>query len=306
MSKRFLVALSFPGEKRGFVETVANTIADVIGKEKVLYDRYLQAELARLNLDLHLGRLYHDESELIVPFFCADYERKEWCGLEWRQIRDLAKQRKDEQIMPFRFDDTPIPGVLSIDGYLPIGDRSPQQVADLILERLALIGADPRKSQDQASSELANELPYFLFASQGTPDASPENVFFAVNGQVLAETLVRMFGKEYGETCPGIIFHCLAAETVTIDDKVLLNEAINDLRIYEDPDPFIYDPPPSKHTMERAQFSHRADGWEGLVRNIPDPAPRVRFQCRSNRHSVPASERRPRSANLHFPPRGNR
>ena len=37
--------------------------------------------------------------------------------------------------MPFRFDDTEIPGHFSIDGYVEIGDRSPQKVAELILER---------------------------------------------------------------------------------------------------------------------------------------------------------------------------
>jgi tetratricopeptide (TPR) repeat protein len=38
--------------------------------------------------------------------------------------------------MPLRFDDAPIPGVLSIDGYLMIDDRTPKQVAELILQRL--------------------------------------------------------------------------------------------------------------------------------------------------------------------------
>jgi hypothetical protein len=201
MNKRFLVALSFPGEKREFVEAVANTVAEVVGKERVLYDHYLHAEFARPNLDLHLGRLYHDESELIVPFFCADYERKEWCGLEWRQIRDLAKQRKDEQIMPFRFDDTPIPGVLSIDGYVPVKDRSPRQVADMILERLALIGAAPKKKERSgAAKEATTKEPlYFLFASRGEAAASPENVFYLSEGHEVAQSLARM--KPTGSGC---------------------------------------------------------------------------------------------------------
>lgn len=134
--KRFLVALSFPGEKRPFVKKVAAELTAVLGRDRVLYDEYWAAEFARPNLDLHLGRLYGQESELLVPFFCADYEKKEWCGLEWRQMRELRKQKKDEQIMPFRFDDAPISGVLSIDGYIKVGERSPKHVAKLILERL--------------------------------------------------------------------------------------------------------------------------------------------------------------------------
>ncbi len=141
--KRFRVALSFPGEKRDFVKEVATVLASALDQDRVLYDEYYTAEFARPNLDTYLGRLYHQESELLVPFLCADYETKEWCGLEWRQMRDLLKQKKDDHIMPFRFDDAPISGVLSIDGYVKIGRRTPQEVAILILERLSALGAAP-------------------------------------------------------------------------------------------------------------------------------------------------------------------
>src|SRR4051812_914714 len=108
MNKRFRVALSFPGEKRSFIQEVADTLAARLGKERVLYDEYLTAELARPNLDVYLGDLYRDHSELLVPFYCADYERKEWCRIEWRQMREILKKNGDRQIMPFRFDDMPI------------------------------------------------------------------------------------------------------------------------------------------------------------------------------------------------------
>lgn len=135
--KRFRVALSFPGEKRAFIAQVANVLAEGLGRERVLFDDYLTAELARPNLDVYLGELYHDHSELLVPFYCADYEKKKWCGLEWRQMRNVLLEQKDDRIMPFRFDDTPIIGVLALDGYVSINSRSPGEVAGLILERLA-------------------------------------------------------------------------------------------------------------------------------------------------------------------------
>ncbi len=134
--RRFQVALSFPGEKRAFVSQVADHLSQRLGRESVFYDGYYEAELARPDLDLYLGRIYHDDSELVVPFYCADYERKKWCRLEWRQMRDILFKLEGHRIMPFRFDDTPIPGVLSIDGYVEIGNRSPQDVAELILQRL--------------------------------------------------------------------------------------------------------------------------------------------------------------------------
>jgi hypothetical protein len=135
-SKRFRVALSFPGEHRKFVEAVATSLTDYIHKDRIFYDKYYEAELARLNLDTYLQQIYHDDSELIVVFLCAEYESKDWCGLEWRAIRDLLKQKQTSQIMPFRFDNISIPGVFSIDGYVEVGNRSASEIASLILKRL--------------------------------------------------------------------------------------------------------------------------------------------------------------------------
>jgi len=135
-SKRFVIALSFPGERRAFVERVASALAVRVGPERVLYDRYYEAEFARPDLDTYLQRLYHDESELIAVFLCAEYERKDWCGLEWRALRDLIKRRQSASIMPLRFDATEIPGLFSTDGYVWIDDRrEPADIAGLIYQR---------------------------------------------------------------------------------------------------------------------------------------------------------------------------
>jgi hypothetical protein len=133
---RFDVALSFPGERRTYVEEVANVLTRELGKKRVLYDRNFEAELARLDLDAYLQRLYHDESELIAVFLCKDYEKKEWCGLEWRAIRDLIKKREHKGIVLLRFDETPILGVFSTDGYIDLRSKTPDQTAQLIRERL--------------------------------------------------------------------------------------------------------------------------------------------------------------------------
>lgn len=144
-NRRFAVALSFPGERRDFVEGVASHLAGQVGRERVLYDKYHEAEFARINLDTHLQRLYHDESELIVVFLCSDYDKKEWCGLEWRAIRDLLKGPRKADVMLLRFDDATIPGLYSIDGYIPIGDRPSAEISNLILQRL---GSSPTGSLD--------------------------------------------------------------------------------------------------------------------------------------------------------------
>lgn len=111
-SKRFKVALSFPGEHRDLVESIAEKLAMIFGKQQILYDKYHRAEFARQNLDVHLQKLYHNHSDMIVVFICADYQKKRWCGIEWRAIRDLMNQGDaDERIMFIRC------GSGSVDGF---------------------------------------------------------------------------------------------------------------------------------------------------------------------------------------------
>ncbi|MDJ0702624.1 MAG: GTP-binding protein [Leptolyngbyaceae cyanobacterium MO_188.B28] len=136
--KRFDIALSFPGEYRDFVKIVAEELAGELGRDRIFYDAYYQAELARPNLDTYLQGIYHDQAELVVVFLCAEYERKEWCGLELRAVRDLLKQKKTAEIMLIRFDNTEIPGIFSIDGYVNAEDHEPLEMADLIAQRLRL------------------------------------------------------------------------------------------------------------------------------------------------------------------------
>ena len=104
-TKRFQVALSFAGEHRNFVAGVAEHLSRNLGQNRVFYDRYYEAELARPNLDTYLMDLYREHADLIAIFLCSNYTQKEWCGLEWRVVRDVLKSRRDSEIMPFKFDD---------------------------------------------------------------------------------------------------------------------------------------------------------------------------------------------------------
>lgn len=133
---RFKVALSFPGEKRRFVESIAGSLREALGTDAVFYDLDYQAQLARPNLDTLLHDVYGKKSELIVAFLSAEYSSKEWCGLEWRAIREIIKQGRDEQLMLIRFDDAPVDGVFSHDGYIDARKHDEDAIARFILSRL--------------------------------------------------------------------------------------------------------------------------------------------------------------------------
>lgn len=133
----FKVAVSFPGEKRRYVSRVVDALRNPLGHDSVFYDFDYQAQLARPNLDTFLQQIYRDQSDLIVVFLCAEYAKKEWCGLEWRVVRDIIKSKQDERVMLVRFDGAEIAGVLSIDGYIDASSRTAKQVAEFILTRVA-------------------------------------------------------------------------------------------------------------------------------------------------------------------------
>lgn len=133
---RFRVAMSFPGERRVYVSEVVDALRKPLGPDTVFYDYDYQAQLARPNLDTLLQNVYRNQSDLLVVFLSSEYQQKEWCGLEWRAVRDIIKAKADEMVMLVRFDDGAIDGVLSIDGYIDARNTPPSRLAELILERL--------------------------------------------------------------------------------------------------------------------------------------------------------------------------
>jgi len=137
-AKRFAVALSFPGERRSIVQQVAEILSTRFGRERVLYDRYLEAEFARLDLDVYLPNLYRTETELIVVILCEEYTKKRWCGLELRNIRQLIKTPDQSKIMLLHFGshgDYGELGILEGDGYVAIDQRSAEEIVELIYSR---------------------------------------------------------------------------------------------------------------------------------------------------------------------------
>jgi hypothetical protein len=110
-----------------------------------------------MDLDLHLQQLYNDESDLVVCFLCKEYNEKEWCGLEWRALRDLMKKRERDRLMFLRLDNAEIPGLLSIDGYIDIRDLPDSEVASDILKRLRIL--DPTKSPATTYRTFTSNLP---------------------------------------------------------------------------------------------------------------------------------------------------
>lgn len=140
-SRRFSVALSFQSHHRSFVSEVAAELSQLIGRDRVFYDKYFEGELSRPDLDVYLQNIYSEMSNLLAIFLSEQYKNSEWCGVEWRVIRDLIKCGQGPRLMLLRFDEVEIPGLLSVDGFVHISDRPASEVAKLINRRLGLLEA---------------------------------------------------------------------------------------------------------------------------------------------------------------------
>lgn len=136
--KRFRIAFSFAGEKRAFVAEVAALLARQFGEDAILYDKYHEAEFARHDLGLVLPKLYGEQSDLIVPVLCPNYDVKRWTGWEWLHIYSLLTKSDGQRVMPTRFEHAKADGLSEAAGFIELDDKTPGDLATLILERLAL------------------------------------------------------------------------------------------------------------------------------------------------------------------------
>jgi hypothetical protein len=137
--RRFAIALSFPGERRQYVERVANALLPAFGgeqgKARIFYDAWHEGSIIGIASNRKLQDIYATDSDLIVPFFCQDYRKKKWCGVELRAIEELLFEEEFDRLLPFRFDHVKIPGTFKQDIFPIVSDRSAEDVARLILHR---------------------------------------------------------------------------------------------------------------------------------------------------------------------------
>ena len=160
---RFEVALSFAGDnKRDQVRRVASLIKKQLGDGRVFFDEWYKAEIAGLDADLVLQRIYGRDTRLVVTCVCQRYDEKPWTQLEWRAIRALEQNLRDAstdnvkrlRILPLRFGDGEVDGLYasSISIVPDVRKDQDQEIADLILERLRLAKRHPSFVQQERKS----------------------------------------------------------------------------------------------------------------------------------------------------------
>jgi hypothetical protein len=134
---KYDVALSFAGEQREYVSTVQKYLKQA-GLE-VYYDEGVLEEVEQWGKDLvqELDRVYRQESEYCVVFVSKEYREKVWTNHELRSALARALKEKKEYLLPARFDDSEVPGLLPTVRYIDLRKYGrPEDFGEVVLRKV--------------------------------------------------------------------------------------------------------------------------------------------------------------------------
>src|ERR1039457_3764719 len=132
------VVLSFAGAQRGYAEQVA--VALKARGVRCFYDADEQIDLWGKYLAEELPAIYGERAAAVVVFISAEYAARDWTRLERRAALARTVQERREYVLPARFDDTQLPGLLPDMVAVDLRGRTPDQFAELIAAKLADLG----------------------------------------------------------------------------------------------------------------------------------------------------------------------
>ncbi|GGB93432.1 hypothetical protein GCM10011352_19380 [Marinobacterium zhoushanense] len=153
MQVKYDIALFFAGEDRAYVEMVAEQLK--ARGISVFYDFYEEENLWGKDLYVHLTDLYRKQAKFTLMFISKNYANKLWTNLERKAAQSRAFEESSEYILPARFDDTEIPGVLSTTGFIDLRKKSPVEVAVMVGKKL---GVNPFEVKSHSVPPPKNEL----------------------------------------------------------------------------------------------------------------------------------------------------
>lgn len=130
------VAFSFAGEDREYVKAVASYLQD--RNVRVFYDEFETVENWGKDLYTHFENIYRKKARYCVMFLSEHYAEKLWTKHELQMAQARAFEENEEYILPVRFDDTEIPGIVSTISYIDANDHKPEELAEIIVAKINL------------------------------------------------------------------------------------------------------------------------------------------------------------------------
>ena len=149
LPEKFQIALSFAGEQREFVRSVATELENRLGSSSVFFDEWFEHYIAGYDADLRLQDIYGKRCALVVVCVSKHYGDKPWTRAEHEAIRARvmkarcsADKRDELGILPIRVGTGDVAGI-EFNVIVPdVRERTPEATASLIIDRLRLITSD--------------------------------------------------------------------------------------------------------------------------------------------------------------------
>ena len=144
------VCFSFAYEDQPYVETVVKKL-ELMGIN-VFYAPFKEADLWGRNLHDYFSDIYSKKSRYCVIFISEHYSDSVWTTLERKEAQARAFQESEPYILPARFDKTEIPGIPKTVAYISLVDKTPEEFAGVIQDRVRK--EKPPSEQTQQKPQL--------------------------------------------------------------------------------------------------------------------------------------------------------
>ena len=186
LPQRFLVAFSLAGEQRKLVRAVAEEVERRLGDSTVFYDEWFEFYIAGDNADLKLKSIYRDRCELAVICISKSYGSRSWTTAEYAAVRarymESASVELDrDRVLAVRVGDGEVEGI-HLNYVVPdLRQKSLQEAAQLIIDRLRLVSPLSVKSQSERV-EWRHHLPSFRWPLANHTEVQDAFRSFLLNG----------------------------------------------------------------------------------------------------------------------------
>ncbi len=157
------VAISFAGEQRAEAEAIARCLRDA--GVRVFYDHYEAASLWGKDLYEHLTAVYEHKARYCLMLVSAAYATKVWTTHERKSAQARALRERMEYVLPVRFDDTEVPGLLPTTGYLRYAEHGPDSICAILLTKL-----QREHGRQREPSAVPNDPPEYAHQRKQLPD----------------------------------------------------------------------------------------------------------------------------------------
>ncbi len=130
------VAFTFAGEDREFVRQVYDYLDGQNFSVFYDLDEEVAVDLWGKDLIEELDDIYRNRSKCVVMFVSQSYYEKVWTKLERRSALAKALNENREYVLPARFDETDLPGLLPTVAFVDLRNETPQSFAQKVIRKL--------------------------------------------------------------------------------------------------------------------------------------------------------------------------